>query len=237
MSKYPYQVYVISHLRPQAVPAMAAHLPENAIWCVGEGEAGAYVAAGAANVWETGGLCRSRNQALEHAFASGVACVQVSDDLKWLKHVPQPGKKDTVPMAFTEAVELILERLHDHQAMLGGCAPTANAFYTQRAVSTHLFVVGDLMVVRPSRPRFDDGLRLKEDYDFTVQHLSTYGAVVRCDDVLAAFAHRTNAGGAVAYRTDEREQEAIAHLKAKWPGWFKDNPRRPNEILLATKKV
>jgi hypothetical protein len=44
--------------------------------------------------------------------------------------------------------------------------------------------------------------------------------------------HRANPGGAVAVRTPEVEQEAIAYLRGKWGDWIKDNPRRPNEILL-----
>ena len=75
-------------------------------------------------------------------------------------------------------------------------------------------------------------MTLKEDYDYTCQHLARYGLVARCDLILAEFAHRSNAGGAVAYRTGERERDMIRHLMKKWPGKFRMNPKRANEVIM-----
>jgi len=62
-----------------------------------------------------------------------------------------------------------------------------------------------------------------------------YSKVCRVDRLLVGFKHRSNPGGAVSYRTEKLEQETIQYLKRKYKGMIKDNPRRPNEILLAIK--
>ena len=96
------------------------------------------------------------------------------------------------------------------------------------------------MVIDPaSTPRFDEMMTLKEDYDLTAQHLAKYGAVSRSNRVLIRAAHYTNDGGAVADRTDEKEQYNIAVLRHKWPGVFPENKNRKdskNEAIGATKR-
>ena len=76
------------------------------------------------------------------------------------------------------------------------------------------------MVIRPTHLRFNENLSLKEDYDYTVQHIKEYGGVVRCFQILAQWKHYTNEGGAVAYRTDEEDKRNIILLRELHPGWF-----------------
>lgn len=226
-------VTVISHLRSKNVP-MLSQLIGNATWIVGKGEREAYEMAGAEFVDEGGGLCESRNHALKRAFALGVPCIQISDDLKKLELGFHDGdKKKAKPISFEDAVSSILKTMDEHKLMLGGVAPTANLFYFNKEVSTNLFVIGDFIIVKPCQLFFDEKLKLKEDYDYTIQHFRKFGGAVRRNDILASFLHRTNAGGACASRTSKLEQESIAYLKKKWPNMIKDNPRRPDEILLA----
>ena len=76
-------------------------------------------------------------------------------------------------------------------------------------------------------------MTLKEDYDFTAQHLHTYGQIARLNRVFVKAKHYTNAGGAVAVRNDEREQYNIKILRRKWPGVFRAHPfRGPNEVRM-----
>lgn len=226
---------IISHKRAHNVEKMNAQVP-NAVWYVGHGEAEEYRAAGAQNVIEAGGLMESRNRALDDAHADGRACVQVSDDLGGILLA---GEKKDRPITVELAVKMMADVANSLGAKLAGGSPTANRFYVDlnKPVKTHHFIVGDLIWVAPSEPRFDMNLKLKEDYDFTAQHLKAYGAVARVDALMPKFAHRTNSGGAVAYRTSELEQQAIAYLKSKWPGAITDNPRRPDEILFKGDKI
>lgn len=231
-------VGVISARRHANVKGMIA-LVGDATWYVTEEDAPLYLAEGAASVVVGGSLCASRNRLLQDAFDVGASCVQLSDDLKALKAGRVvDGEKVAVDIGFGEAIRMLSEALDMTGAKLAGAAPTANPFYwnPSRTVHTQAFVVGDLMLVRPSAVRFDERLRLKEDYDFTLQHIHRYDCVARRDDLFATFLHRKNAGGAVSYRTTEAEQDAIRFLKASWPGYVRDNPRRPNEILLSFPK-
>lgn len=210
-----------------------------ATWYVAEGDREGYadaVRACGGKVKETGALTRSRNAALDDAAAEGALCVQVSDDLRRCQLIEvRAGKKTARPTTFAETVARLSAELARTDFRLAGCAPTGNAFYfdERKPVKTRAFVVGDLIAVDPrSSVRFDEELRLKEDYDFTLAHVVAHGGVVRCDALAPQFAHRTNAGGAVAYRTEQEEERAIAHLVRRWGSAIARNPRRPHEILL-----
>eukprot|EP00940_MAST-03C_sp_MAST-3C-sp2_P001969 g1969.t1 len=121
-------------------------------------------------------------------------------------------------------------------ARLGGAYVNFNKGFAVMSAPTSrdLFIVGDFLVIDPfSMPRFDEEMTLKEDYDFTAQHLSTYGVVMRSNRVFVKARHYKNAGGAVAVRNDETEQRNISILKRKWPGVFRDHKRRgANEVRM-----
>jgi hypothetical protein len=230
-----YQVAVISHARAKNVQKIQQYAPE-AIWYVGYGEEQNYLDAGAQKVIEAGNLIDSRNRALDDAHTQNKACVEISDDLGGLQIYEPTGLRTVTLHEVVTLMEKIATKIG---AKLAGVAPTANTFYVnlEQPIKTQHFILGDLIWVAPSTPRFDTALKLKEDYDFTAQHITTYGLVARIDPIIAKFAHRTNAGGAVEYRTVEKEQEAIAILKAKWGNAIVDNPRRPNEILFKGKNL
>ena len=190
---------------------------------------------GAESAIAAGALCKARNKALNDAHGRGLPCIQLSDDLTRLERVFAIRKLNkTVTIPFDMAVATMLNAAQRAQAFLAGVAPTTNKlfFNPSKAITLTNFIVGDFILVRPSPLRFDEEMRLKEDYDFTLQHLKSYGRVARCNNIFAYFSHRKNAGGAVGYRTAELEQEMIAHLKRKWNHHIRDNPKRPNEVIL-----
>lgn len=229
-----FHIGVISHKRPQNVDKMS-NILGNVVWYVGAGEYQIYRDHGAEFVQEIGGLCDSRNAILDDAFAAGKIAVEFSDDLSKIKEAYVDGdKKKARQISLQHALDKILEAMDQTGAMMGGVAPTANPFFfhPEKPVSTKHFIVGDMIVVKPCELRFDNKMRLKEDYDYTLQHIEKYGCVARENSILATFAHRTNKGGAVAYRTSKVENEAIEYLQKKWPGKTRPNPRRKDEILL-----
>lgn len=229
----PVWVSVISAGRAANVAAMQAKIGP-ATWYVSAqpGEADAYRAAGAAAVVVGGGLSASRNQALREAWAQGLLCAQVSDDMGKILYAHTARR--LVPLTFAEALGVLAARLEASPFHLAGVAPTNNAYFFNpaRRVTQHGFCVGDLLLVRASHCWFDARFLLKEDYDFTLQHLTAYAGVVRCNDLLADFAHRANAGGAVAARTPQLERAMILALMRKWPGSIRPNRKRANEVLL-----
>ena len=229
-------VAIISARRPNSVEKMSKFAP-NVRWYVAEGETEAYKSAGAVDVVEAGGLIAARNQAIEDAFAKGKASVQLSDDLTKLQRA-NPDKTAS-DITLQEVINEMGKFCTGLSVKLAGAAPVPNMFYfdPEKPFKTHHFIVGDLIYIEPSTPRFDSSLKLKEDYDFTAQHIQEYGGVARLDFIHAHFKHRTNAGGAVSYRTPEVEQEAILRLQEKWGDAIRPNSRRENEILFRGEKI
>ena len=222
---------VISARRPDNVPLMEERIGAGLVWYVAEGDGPAYEDAGADSVIEAGPLCRARNMAIDDAQAQQLPCVQMSDDFRRVKRKQLPSES-VVEITAQEAADEIWTQMAGLGARLGGCSPTANPYFAHVDVKLAGFVVGDFIVVGDTDLRFDESMSLKEDYDYTAQHLARYGLVARCDLVLAEFAHRSNAGGAVAYRTADLERQMIRHLMKKWPGKFRLNPKRQNEIIM-----
>lgn len=200
-------------------------------WYVRPDEVDTYRDAGAVHVHPSGNLMDSRNAAIDDALDAGLVCVQTSDDLVKIDR-KQYGANAKDPVTFLEAVAEILDTMIASGARLGGVAPTPNLFYASDQPKWRHFIVGDLIVVRETDLRFDTAMTLKEDYDYTCQHIREYGLVARRDDLLATYRHRDNAGGAVEYRDSERELENIRHLMRKWPGVFRFNPKRRGEVLM-----
>lgn len=232
-------VAIISSGRPGNVAAMQAHtdpMGQPVTWYVPTDQVGDYEYAGAGPVVGVDGLCAARNAALDAAREQLLPCLQLSDDLRRVSWAHGQTRDQVEATDLGAVVANMVLELEGLQAQLCGVAPTANPYFSRQRVHRSGFIVGDLILVGAGCPlRFDEQLRLKEDYDYTCQHLEAYGQVARLDYVLAEFAHRTNRGGAVAVRTPEVEQESIARLVKKWPAHIRLNPRRANEVLLRWK--
>jgi hypothetical protein len=223
-------IAVISSGRPGAPAKMARFLEGlDVTWYVGPDERDDYERFVVGYIVEGLGLIEARNRALDDAFDHGWPCLQLSDDLTKLQMIEASGQ--TVECSLQRAIDTMSNATAMTGAKLAGVAPTSNAFFGKREINPRGFCVGDMILVQPTDLRFDSRFRLKEDYDYTAQHLDRYGKVARVDWILASFTHRTNPGGAVAVRTPEVEQEAIAILKEKWPAAIRDNAKRPDEIL------
>lgn len=230
-------IAIVSSGRSQNVPAMSYALENVAhTWYVGKGEGEIYRNAGAKNVVEAGGLIQSRNRALEDAFAERMFSVQISDDLKSIEWNSTIGKAPT-NLTIERALSYLHEAALKSEATLIGIAPTANAFFAKKPLLDNGFVIGDAFLCKPTHLRFDEKLRLKEDYDFSLQHIANAGGTLRVHKVLWHFAHYSNKGGAVSYRSDGLEQETVMYLLRKWSGALRPNPKRKNELLFDRKAV
>mmetsp|Transcript_14136 Transcript_14136/g.17077 ORF Transcript_14136/g.17077 Transcript_14136/m.17077 type:complete len:411 (+) Transcript_14136:93-1325(+) len=247
---------VISSKRSKNVEDMEKALEGcNPTWIVGSGEVDAYKAQGASNVVEGGSLCASRNLALEKAFAENKPCVQLSDDLQqvcfyhhkrdYIKPFVKPSslteankiaaQSDAHAVSLAAAARALEAHARSRNSYLAGTFPNGNAGQAcaGEPIFEEHFIVGDFIVVRPSIPRFDPNLTLKEDYDFTAQHLIKYEKVTRWNRVTLFANHYTNEGGAVAIRNTKREKQNIKYLRSKWPGVFLNSPRGPCEVVMA----
>lgn len=224
-----YQVYVISAGRYDKLP-FTQEQKSRYIFCVKNGEGDLYKKCGCLNVFETGRLVESRNFALRHAFNSGLICVQLSDDIRSVSINSNFGKgKVDIDYAISELVakfEMI------KNVYLMGVPPTSHTFIFKKIVAKNCFCIGDLFFVKPCSVYFDENLTLKEDYDYTLQHIKRYGACFRYQKYLFVFSHYKNNGGAVDYRTEIEEQKNIKYLLKKWGKKIKLSQTRKNEILI-----
>jgi hypothetical protein len=201
-----------------------------------------------------GKLTPSRNAALNDASRMRKVCVQCSDDISaWeYRHGKRATERtdDAVNKACKEATRMILSPVAAAQFilakmraapgekkpqlggvyMLGSCSRT---FAGAEFVRQH-FILGDFFVVDKSNVRFDDTMTLKEDYDFSCAHIKAHGSVMRCQRMTLSVKHYTNEGGAVSERDKKGRKEKlnIAILNKKWPGCFRPNPKRQNEVIM-----
>lgn len=204
-----------------------------------------------------GKLTPARNKALHDARRLGKVCVQLSDDISAWEY--RYGKTAAVrdddamnkahkaarrliisPVA---AARFILAKMRSSPLerkpklggvyMLGSCS---RVFYGDNAFQTKNFILGDFFVADVgSKVDFDNSMTLKEDYDFTCQHIRTHGSVLRCSHLTLSVKHYSNVGGACANRDAKgtEEQKNIQILKSKWPRAFRKHPKRKNEVVMS----
>jgi hypothetical protein len=225
-----YNVYVISAGRYDKLN-FNAEQKQKYIFCVKKGEKHLYEKHGCKNVFETGTLMQSRNAALDMAFNENKICVQLSDDLKKVTTNKNFTLKKQVDIDFA-IQELIKVFMKVEGVYLMGIPPTSNDFFAKSLISKNTFCIGDMLFIKPNDLRFDTSLTLKEDYDYTLQHLQKYKNCFRYQKYLFEFEHYKNKGGAVDYRTEKEEQKNIMILKSKWGDKVRLNTKRKNEILI-----
>mgnify|MGYP003655913474 CR=1 FL=1 len=224
-----HKVYVISANRYNNLP-FNDEQKEKYIFCVKNGQKKLYEQNGCKEVYNTGNLMDSRNFALEHSFKNNSICIQLSDDIKKVTTNKNFVKKRVVPL--DEAIEDIVGKFKKINGVyLMGVPPTDNFFFANKIVVENKFCIGDMLFVKPNELRFDNQLTLKEDYDFTLQHIQK-AKVLRYQKYLFTFQHYSNVGGAVDIRNDKEEQKNIMILKSKWGDKIKLNTKRKNEILI-----
>jgi len=224
-----HKVYVISANRYNDLPFDNAQ-KEKYIFCVKNGQKELYQQNGCKEVYNTGNLMDSRNFALEHAFSNNNICIQLSDDIKKVTTNKNFFKKKIVKL--DEAIEDIVSKFVKIKGVdLMGVPPTDNYFFANKLVLENKFCIGDMLFIKPNELRFDTQLSLKEDYDYTLQHIQK-GKVLRYQKYLFTFKHYSNKGGAVDIRNDKEEQKNIMILKSKWGDKIRLNPKRKNEILI-----
>lgn len=225
-------------------------------WYVDEASLKDYKALGLTAV-VGGKLTPSRNKALADAKKLGKVCVQASDDITAWEYRDGESAKvrtdDAMNAAHAAAKRLIISPVAAARFMvakmrgcegakpklggvymLGSCART----FMGQAFSRQHFILGDFFVVEPdSTVKFDTEMHLKEDYDFACSHISKYGSVMRCNRMTLAVKHYSNSGGACTNRDNKglEEQRNVAILNRKWPGCFRSNPKRKNEVIMRWK--
>lgn len=192
-----------------------------------------YQACGARNIVAVDGtLVDQRNKALEDAWNRGAICVQLDDDLKKIGFAKDNQNKHVEKTTVESALDYMLFKLRETNFKLAGKAPTANAYYYRKEITTKSFVISQMMMIRSCDVKFDPLASGKEDYDYTLQHIEKYGGVCRCDKVLAEFDVYKAPGGLQQFRTGANQKALVDYLLKKWKGKLFPNAKRPGEVLI-----
>lgn len=94
-------------------------------------------------------------------------------------------------------------------------------------------IVGNFMGIIEDGQRFDARLKVKEDYDFSLQSLYRHRRVIRFNKYEFIVSHWFDPGGCAAYRSYETELNAIRILRQKWGGYIiQKHPKRNYEITV-----
>ena len=212
-------------------------------WFVGKGEKEDYEKAGATNVIESGGLSESRNAILNEAFKNNHTALMLDDDLVRYEKVVVLGKKhSTREIAFTDVVKFIKEELDKTDLKLGGTTITTNAYwYDGIPVKYRGIIAGVTMMIKPCELRFDENFKMKEDLDYSLNHIHTFGGLIKIDNIFGKFKHNmiSDKLGNMKHENDggvERdlasETKASKQIKKKWSNMVRDNPRIKTSFIL-----
>jgi hypothetical protein len=229
-----YIITCISHNRHENITKFFEKVGTNEVvfFVKDENDKEQYLKNGAKKVIVSGSLMDSRNASLDYCFSINKICVQLSDDLENIMVNDFTGKRTYKYVLVTDVLENIINDFIGSKYYFAGFPPTNNPFFALKEKEHNKFIVGDFIIIKPNNLKFDNNLKLKEDYDYTLQHIKEMGGCIRYGIYLNSFKHYSNKGGAVDYRSSILEQKTIKYLISKWGECIKLNPKRENEILL-----
>jgi len=232
-----YIITCISHNRHENIKSFIEKVGTNKIifFVKDQKDKELYLKNGAKKVIISGSLMDSRNASLEYCFSLNKICIQLSDDLEKIMLNDFSGKRTYNYVSVVDVLQDLILNFKKSKYYFAGFPPTNNPFFSLKEKELNKFIVGDFIIIKPNDLRFDNNLRLKEDYDYTLQHIKELGGCIRFGKYLNSFKHYSNKGGAVDYRDSELEQKTIKYLISKWGDCIKLNQKRENEILLNRK--
>lgn len=188
---------------------------------VGESEATAYRRSGhqvcpcpdAIN----GNIARVRNWILDQNQDAG-GIVMLDDDVRYIARWVQRTERRLTAAELEEFIERGFIMAEDAGAYLWGInmVNDKGAYREYTPLSFVAPVLGPFSAHRPSPVRYDERFSLKEDFDFSLQHLARYRRVLRFNAYFYLARHNQQVGGCAAYRTVARERAQFEALRAKW---------------------
>jgi hypothetical protein len=181
------------------------------------------------------GITLNRNWILDH-FGLGKRIITLCDDVKGLFRLNGKNVYKLDSRCFYRMCNSGFEDCEKYGTKLWGVYPIKNHFFMSESLSPNNFIIGTFSGIIISDIRMDNQMILKEDYDFTIKHILKYKKVLRYNYYAVEASHYKNKGGCVDYRNDSAERQSINRLLELYPNYVRENPKRPNEILLTFRK-
>jgi len=168
-----------------------------------------------------GNLCRVRNHIIDCELVQGDADVLViiDDDFHGLAYWEQKRRVELPSEEFLAFVEKYTILARELGAFLWGVNLTSDKqlYREYTPFSTVAYIGGPFQAIRRGcELRYDERMPLKEDYDFSLQHLNRYRCVVRVNHAYYLVRQSEQAGGCATYRNFEREKAQFEILRRKW---------------------
>ena len=190
----------------------------------------------------TKGIQQARNYILDF-FGNDTEVLMLDDDIE--KFLTLEGgvknfkiQKKLNEMTNTQVKEFVekgFEVARKNNVKLWGIYPVENPFYMSAKLDNKGFIIGSFSGIIVDDIRMDNNLQLKEDYDYTLQHIIKNKKVMRYNNYTMKIKHYSNAGGVVDLRNEKQdmEQRCCDYLLKKYPFFLKANPKRENELLIS----
>jgi hypothetical protein len=119
---------------------------------------------------------------------------------------------------FLEFIEMGFIMAEDWGVRLWGmnCLGDKGSYREYTPFSCKSYISASFHGILPGPLRYDERIPLKEDFDFCIQNLSRYRAMLRFNMFSMVKKDHGNPGGCAVYRTIEREKEQLELLQKKW---------------------
>jgi hypothetical protein len=167
-----------------------------------------------------GNLCRVRNHIIDREMKTKADVVLLLDDD--LQRIEYWEKRKRIVLETDRVLSFVTKysiMARDLGAYLWGLNVNNDkaCFREYTPFSTCAYIGGPFQaIMRGCELRYDERLPLKEDYDFTLQHLNKYRCTFRVNKAYYMVRQSEQRGGCATYRSMEREREQLFALQAKW---------------------
>ena len=168
-----------------------------------------------------GNLCRVRNWIIEQNKNNFDAIVLLDDDYQHVHRYCNARESEVKGEDFAVYMENLAEQCRDWGFKFFGVNPASDkqSYSEHTPFSTLSYIGGPLQgFITDTECRYDETLKLKEDYDMTLQNCAKYGGCLRANFLHYHVKQAEQTGGCATYRTTEKERENFNLLKIKWGG-------------------
>lgn len=165
----------------------------------------------------SGNMAKVRNFILENAGDERI--LMCDDDIDYIGYFQNAYDRGSYSNdELYKKIENLFDACDDAGTKLWGINLLNNPkAYRQYSPFSFLSIVyGSFMGIIKSDIRFDERLGLKEDVDFSIQHLKKYRRILRLNKMFYQTYHVKIAGGCASYRTSEEEKKNMSDLQKKW---------------------
>lgn len=171
-----------------------------------------------------GNLCRVRNYILDKEFESAADGVLIiDDDMDAICRHDQKGNfgydrhilTEEELYAFCEQGFRLCEEW-GYKFWGVNCVLDPKAYRQQTPFNTTKYIGGPFQAHLKNEIRYDERLPLKEDYDMTLQHLKSWGGVLRFNAYYYICKQAEQKGGCATYRNVKEEKKQFEMLQRKW---------------------